>query len=191
MAEAYGLQNSIGDSTRINSGVGSTAGSATSPTYGIALIGGASATAGNCVYSIVATAGTLVVSEFYACIGVIPTTVAPVFKFWRRPDGAQTSLAPGGTGDVALTPATLTIPLSVPTPATGNVYVIRFTQNNEFNPGEAFIVELDVKDSGAAATATLGHNGFYYRFNADSVTSTAGAAKPNTGSLGRVYVVTA
>jgi hypothetical protein len=190
MAEAYGLQNSIGDSVRVTGGVGVTAGHATNPTYGVALIGGASASAGNCVYSVVATSGTLVVSEFYACLGVLPTTDSPVFKFWRRPNGAQ-AVAPGSTGDVAMTPATLTIPLTNPTLAIGNVYVIRFTANNEFNPGEAFIVELDAKDSGAAATATLGHNGYYYRFNADSITSTAGAAKPNTGAVGRVYVVTA
>lgn len=189
MAEAYGLQNSIGDAHRTNAGVGSAAGHATNPTYGLATIG-TGATEGNCIYSVVAVSGDLVVSEFYACLGVVPTTVAPIFKFWRRPNGAQ-ALAPGGTGDVAMTPATLTIPLSNPTPITGNVYVIRFTQNNVFNPGEAFIVEIDTKDTGAAALATLGHNGYYVRFNADSVQSTAGAGKPNTNAVGRVYVVTA
>lgn len=190
MAEAYGLQNSIGDSGRANAGIGVVTNTGNSPTYGIANIGSAVSTAGKCIYSVVATSGILVVSEFYACLGVAPNAVAPVLKFWRRPDGSQ-AVAPGTTGDVAMTPATLTIPLSTPTPITGNVYVIRFTQNNEFYPGEAFIVELDAADTGAAATATLGHNGYYYRFNADSVTSTAGAAKPGTGSVGRVYVVTA
>lgn len=190
MAEAYGLQNSIGDSSRANTGVGVVTNSGNNPTYGIANIGSAVSTAGKCIYSVVATSGILVVSEFYACLGVVPSAVAPVFKFWRRPNGAQ-AVAPDSTGDVAMTPATLTIPLTNPTLAVGNVYVIRFTQNNEFYPGEAFLVELDVPDTGAAATATLGHNGYYYRFNADSITSTAGAGKPGTGSVGRVYVVTA
>lgn len=190
MAEAYGLQNSIGDSGRVNTGVGIVNNSGNNPTYGISGIG-TGGTADKCIYSVVATSGILVVSEFYACLGVAPTAVAPIFKFWRRPNGAQGNTAPDSTGDVAMTPATMTIPLTNPTPITGNVYVIRFTQNNEFYPGEAFLVELQTPDTGAAATATLGHNGYYYRFNADSVTSTAGAAKPGTGSVGRVYVVTA
>jgi hypothetical protein len=188
MAEAYGLQNAIGDGHRTNAGVGASVGNATSPTYGVARVGTGGGVAGNCIYSVVATSGDLIVSEFFACVGVVPTVVAPILKFWRRPDGAQTSLAPGGTGDIAMTPATMTIPLLA---ITGNCYVIRFTANNVFNPGEAFIVEIDTIDTGAAATATLGHSGYYVRFNADSIQSTAGAAKPNTSAVGRVFVVTA
>ena len=52
-------------------------------------------------------------------------------------------------------------------------------------------MEIDTIDTGAAATATLGHSGYYVRFNADSIQSTAGAAKPNTSAVGRVFVVTA
>ena len=187
MAEAYGLQNSIGDASRSGVQSGLIANSGNYTTYGVAGIGTGGTTAGKCIYSIVAVCGTLVVSEFWAIVGVVPTAVAPVFRFWRRPNGAQANVAPGSTGDIAMTQAELTIPL---TAVTGNGYVARFTNNNEFNPGEAFIVELKAADTGAAATAVLGHNGFYYRFNVDSIQSSGGVPKPNTNSVGRIYVVT-
>ena len=122
MAEAYGLQNAIGDGHRTNAGVGASVGNATSPTYGVARVGTGGGVAGNCIYSVVATSGDLIVSEFFACVGVVPTVVAPILKFWRRPDGAQTSLAPGGTGDIAMTPATMTTmtTTSIKQQSTGN-----------------------------------------------------------------------
>ena len=65
MAEAYGLQNAIGDGHRTNAGVGAAAGHPTYPTYGVARIGTGGGTNGNCIYSVVATSGDLIVSEFF------------------------------------------------------------------------------------------------------------------------------
>lgn len=196
MAEAYGLQNSIGGGAGYCSAAVSTiaAVDGTAGTQVPVVHIGTSSTAGRIVYTAAAIFGDLVITEFWAVLGVIPTTVAPVFKFWRRPNATVGNVAAGGTGDVAIncgtaSGTTMTIPLTNPTPVTGAVYCVRFTGGNVLNPGEAFIVEIDAVDSGAAATALLGHTGYYSRFNADSVQASAGAAKPNTGSVGRVYVV--
>jgi len=196
MAEAYGLQHSIGGGSGYNSAAVSTLATiagASATQVPVVYIGGNSATNGHIVYSAAAIFGDLVITEFWAVLGVIPTAVAPVFKFWRRPN-ATVAVAAGGTGDVAMncgtaSGTTMTIPLTNPTAVTGAVYCVRFTGGNVLNPGEAFIVELDVKDTGASATALLGHTGYYSRFNADSIQASAGAAKPNTGAVGRVYVV--
>lgn len=207
MAESYGLQNAIGNAAGIfyNATIGSNAGygvaagyTATAsksiiPTTGI----GSDSASGRTIYAVAATFGDLVISEFWVSIGgTVSASTAPVLKFWRRADATKFNVDAGGSGDTAIykadgtTADTMTIPTSGPTPIAGNVYVKRFSGNTVINPGEAFIVELDVAGD-AATTAILGHVGYYSRFNADSVQSSAGAAKPNTNAVGRVYVVTA
>lgn len=207
MAEAYGLQNAIGNSNGLvyPSNIASNAGWAVAggytktasksiiPTTGI----GSDSSSGRTIYAVPATFGDLVISEFWVSIGgTMSTTTAPVFKFWRRADATAFNVDAGDTGDTAIykadgtTAETMTISKSGPTPIAGNVYVKRFSGNTVINPGEAFIVELDVAGD-AATTALIGHVGYYSRFNADSVQSTAGAGKPNPNAVGRIYVVSA
>lgn len=204
MAEAYGLQNGIGGAagilhvaTTTEAGLAVAAGYKATASKSIiptTAIGSDVAQDGNTIYAVVATLGDLVISEFWVAIGgTMSTTTAPVLKFWRRVDATKLNVDAGGTGDVAIykadgtTAETMTIPKSSPTPIAGNVYVKRFGGNTVIHPGEAFVVELDVRGD-AATTCTLGHAGYYSRFNADSIQSSAGAAKVNASAIGRVYV---